>query len=256
MLTLMWSQILWLNKNISRLKIRLLLLPQSNKDPLFYWNTVYFYHNCYCNETRLSYLYSNKFFKVTFPARNFRIIASFPPKNVLSDLSSYQVLGIVFYLEILMRRSNCSAPIPPPPSRHPRWHHFFYLLPGLFIILFLPCPALFDHFDSFIFRCLSLSSLRFQVPHPFLSHTFFLWPRDWIGARHGGTTINRRIRSSKMFCRCAVCANHCIKTLTFLLCQPKDCRAKISIYLISEDNFAGRKFRPFYYLNYHNFGRK
>ena len=171
MLTLMWSQILWLNKNISRLKIRLLLLPQSNKDPLFYWNTVYFYHNCYCNETRLSYLYSNKFFKVTFPARNFRIIASFPPKNVLSDLSSYQVLGIVFYLEILMRRSNCSTPITPPASLGTS---LFGGLPSLFITLFLPChPWLITLIPSFC-----------SAP-PFLSHTF-LWLKRLPRAGEGG----------------------------------------------------------------------
>ena len=57
-----------------------------------------------------------------------------------------------------MRRSNCSAPILP---RAPRGHHFLVGCPSLFITLFLPCPALINHFNH---HC------------PFLSHTF--WTLD------------------------------------------------------------------------------
>ena len=84
-----------------------------------------------------------------------------------------------------MRRSNCSAPIPP---GHPRVHHFFGDCPGLFITLFLPCPALINHFNPFIFHCSFPFSPRFPVPRPFLSHTFFLWPRGCPGG-DGGKTI-------------------------------------------------------------------
>ena len=54
-----------------------------------------------------------------------------------------------------MRRSNCSAPILPPPG-HPRGHHFFGGCPGLLITLFFPCPALYKHSNHSFFQCPAL----------------------------------------------------------------------------------------------------
>ena len=57
---------------------------------------------------------------------------------------------------------------------------------------FLPCPALINHFNPFIFQCLAPFSLHFPVPRPFLSHTFFLWPRGCPGGG-GSEQYDRRI---------------------------------------------------------------
>ena len=60
----------------------------------------------------------------------------------------------VYSLYILMiRRLNCSSPIPP---GHPWGHHFFVGCPGIFITLFLPCPALYKHYNHSFFQCPTL----------------------------------------------------------------------------------------------------
>ena len=69
----------------------------------------------------------------------------------------------------------------PHPLGHHRGHHFLGGFPGLFITLFLPCPALINHFNPLIFECPALFSLHFRLPRPFLSHTFFLLPRGCPG---------------------------------------------------------------------------
>ena len=48
-----------------------------------------------------------------------------------------------------MCQSNCSDPIPQAPLGHK-------IFCGFLIILFLPYPALINHFNNFIFQCLSL----------------------------------------------------------------------------------------------------
>ena len=53
-----------------------------------------------------------------------------------------------------MRRSNCSAPIPPP--GHPRGHHFFCCFPGVLITLIFTCPALYNHQNHPFFECPAL----------------------------------------------------------------------------------------------------
>ena len=52
-----------------------------------------------------------------------------------------------------MRRSNCSAPIPP---RHPRGHHFFCCCPGVLITLIFTCPALYSYQNHTFFECPAL----------------------------------------------------------------------------------------------------
>ena len=69
-----------------------------------------------------------------------------------------------------MRRSNCSAPIPP---GHPRVHHFFCCCPGVLISLIFTCPALYDHQNHPFFECLAL----FYHKHIF---------SDPVAARGGG----------------------------------------------------------------------
>ena len=51
----------------------------------------------------------------------------------------------------IMRRSNCSAPIPPP--GHPRGHHFFCCCPGVLITLISTCHALYNHQNHPFFEC-------------------------------------------------------------------------------------------------------
>ena len=81
---------------------------------------------------------------------------------------------------LIMRWSNCSAPIPLPGT--PGDITFCCCCcPGLFITLFPPCPALINNLNPFIFECPALSSLHFRVPLAFLSHEFFLWPRGCLG---------------------------------------------------------------------------
>ena len=62
-----------------------------------------------------------------------------------------------------------------PPGTQETW--LFFGCPSLLITLYLPCPALIDHFNPIIFQCLALCALHLSVPRPVLSHTFFLWPR-------------------------------------------------------------------------------
>ena len=95
----------------------------------------------------------------------------------------------------LMRRSNCSAPIP---TCTPRDIIFLGGCPGLFITLFLPCPALIDHFNPLILECLALFLLHFPVPRPFLSHKCFLWPRGCPGGI-GAEQFDRRITGEIMY---------------------------------------------------------
>ena len=99
-----------------------------------------------------------------------------------------------------MCRSNYSAPIL---LGHPRGHHFFGC-PGLLITLFLPCPVLMNPFNCCIFQCHTPFSPHFSVPRPFLSNTFFLWPRG-CPVEMGAKQFDRRIsdfRFEKVLSRC------------------------------------------------------
>ena len=58
--------------------------------------------------------------------------------------------GFTVFVLYLMRRSNCSVPIP---LGHSRGHHFFESCPGLLITLFLACPALYKHSNLSFFEC-------------------------------------------------------------------------------------------------------
>ena len=69
-----------------------------------------------------------------------------------------------------MRWSNCSVPIPP---GHPPRTSLFLGYPDLLIILFLPCPALYKHWNHSFF-----STTPF-----FISHIFALTP---VLSREGG----------------------------------------------------------------------
>ena len=87
-----------------------------------------------------------------------------------------------------MRRSNRFTPSP----RAPPGTSLFFGCPGLFWLYFLPCPALINHFNYFIFQCPAPFSLHFPESRPFLSHTFFLWPRGCRGGI-GAEQFDRRI---------------------------------------------------------------
>ena len=79
----------------------------------------------------------------------------------------------------LMRRSNCSDPIPP-------GHHFFLGCPGLLITLLLPCPALCKHSDHSFFSAQPL----------FITLLFSLTkglPREGMGAEK----FDRRISTKR-----------------------------------------------------------
>ena len=52
----------------------------------------------------------------------------------------------------------------PHPLGHPWKHHSFIGRHALLITLFLPCPALIDHFNFSIFHCPALLHLVFQCP--------------------------------------------------------------------------------------------
>ena len=81
--------------------------------------------------------------------------------------------------EHVIHWSNCSETHPHP--RTPSVTSLFFGCPGLFITLFLPCPALINHFNPLIFECPALFSLHFSVPRPLLSHPYFIWPRGCPG---------------------------------------------------------------------------
>ena len=86
-------------------------------------------------------------------------------------------------------KALCAGLIVLPVSpRVPPGHNFFGDCPGLFITLFLPCPALINHFNPFIFECSALFSLHLQVPRPFY-HTHFSLTPVGIGAEQ----FDRRI---------------------------------------------------------------
>ena len=64
----------------------------------------------------------------------------------------------LFGIDTVMRRSNCSAPIP----RAPPGTSLFGGCPGLLITLFFPCPALYKHSNHSFFQC-----------HALIYHTHF-----------------------------------------------------------------------------------
>ena len=88
-----------------------------------------------------------------------------------------------FYAEcvIIMCQGNCSDSIPP-------WTSLLFCCPGLLTTLFLPCPALTNHFNPLILESPALFSLNFPVPRPILSHKFFLRSRG-CSRGDGGKTI-------------------------------------------------------------------
>ena len=53
----------------------------------------------------------------------------------------------------ILRRSNFSAPIP---LGTPGDITFFFSCPGLLITTFLPCPALYKHYNHTFFKCPAL----------------------------------------------------------------------------------------------------
>ena len=80
-----------------------------------------------------------------------------------------------------MRRSNCSAPIPP---GLPRGHHFFCCCPGVLITVIFTCPALYNHPNYPFFEC----------PALFYDTHFF----SGLGAARGGGAeqFDRRITNT------------------------------------------------------------
>ena len=81
----------------------------------------------------------------------------------------------------IMRRSNCSAPIPSPGQ--PRGHHFFYCCPGVLITLIFTCLALYI-----------LSNHSFsQCPAPFYHTNFSSDPGATPGEGMGAEQFDRRM---------------------------------------------------------------
>ena len=81
--------------------------------------------------------------------------------SIQLEVSRY-IIGVMWckfdkdctFLTLLMRRSNCSAPIPP---GHPRGHHFFCCCPWVLITLIFTCPSLLiNHQNHPLFKCPSL----------------------------------------------------------------------------------------------------
>ena len=85
--------------------------------------------------------------------------------SIQLEVSRY-IIGVMWckfdkdctFLTLLMRRSNCSAPIPP---GHPRGHHFFCCCPGVLITF------------SYIITKITLFS---SVPSFFITRIFSLTP--------------------------------------------------------------------------------
>ena len=75
----------------------------------------------------------------------------------------------------VMSWSNCSTPHPP---RASLGTSLFFGCLGL-ITTYWPCPALYKHCNRSFF----------QVPCPFLSLTFFLWPRGCPGGGWGQNNL-------------------------------------------------------------------
>ena len=83
-------------------------------------------------------------FTLHVPVVKFRCIDPVQHQCLQSKKSSF---SFSFHI---MRRSNCSVPIPPP--GHPGNITFLGACPCLLITLFFPCPTLYKHFNLSFFQ--------------------------------------------------------------------------------------------------------
>ena len=91
------------------------------------------------------------------------------------------------------------------PPWHPRGHHFFGC-PGLLITFFLPCPALINHFNPFIFQCPALFFTPFSSAPPFfMTHIFLL--TGGVGSEQFDRRIVQLCKSSFLFLNFFTCGD-------------------------------------------------
>ena len=72
---------------------------------------------------------------------------------------------MAFDILVLMRRSNCSAPIHHPYPNTPGDIIFFWVGP-VFLLLYFYLIIPYNHFNTFIFQCPALFLLHFSVSRP------------------------------------------------------------------------------------------
>ena len=82
----------------------------------------------------------------------------------------------------------------------------FFGCPGLLITFFLPCPALINHFNPFIFQCPALFFTPFSSAPPFfMTHIFLL--TGGVGSEQFDRRIVQLCKSSFLFLNFFTCGD-------------------------------------------------